>query len=425
MYDWANSVYSLVISSSLFPIYFKSVAVADGSDVITFFTFELKNSILYSYALSLSFLLVALMLPLLSGIADYTGNKKFFMKVFVYVGSFACMGLYFFSNVSFVPWALALAMLASIGYSGSLVFYDAFLPEIVTRDRYDAISARGYAFGYLGGVILLILALAGITYADALGTTSGFVTRLSFLATGFWWFGFSFIPFSVLKEHSPVNNVKNTLWNGYIEIKKVWKEVQASKALENYLFAFFFFNMGVQSVMYLAQFFGTEVLHMAESKLIAIILIIQFIGLIGALLFARLSKRLGNKNTLLILISIWIGICVFAYTITLETEFFALAFVVGAVMGGIQALSRATYSKLLPPTTHDHASYFSFYDVTFNISIVMGTFSYGFINHLTGSMRYSVLGLAVYFIIGLIFLFQVRSGSLHAPGSPSTSNASR
>lgn len=409
MYDWANSVYALVITSSLFPIYFKSVVVQNGSDIVSFMGWQVKNSILYSYAISFSFLAVAAMLPLLSGMADYSGRKRFFMTAFVVVGSTACMGLYFFKDVNDLIWGIGCAVVASIGYSGSLVFYDAFLPEIVSADRYDSTSAKGYAYGYVGGVTLLMFCLIVIMNAERFGITQSLGTRVSFLLTGIWWLGFAFIPLRQLKDNSR-GGFPSGLWlKGYREIRKVWNALAQSPDLKKCLTAFFFFNMGVQSVMYLAQFFGTDVLQLQESVLILIILIIQFVAVAGSLLFSRLSKALGNKRALTILVVIWIAVCLYAYTITRKFEFFALAFVVGMVMGGIQALSRGTYAKLIPRDTKDHASYSSFYDVTFNLSIMFGTFSFGFVNHITGNMRYSVLALAIFFVVGLLLLSTVKS----------------
>ncbi len=416
MYDWANSVYNLVITSAIFPIYFKAIVKLDGSDNVIFLGYTIKNSILYTYALSFSFLVVALILPLLSGIADYTGRKKFFMKIFVFIGGISCMGLFFFKDINDLPWGIFCSIMASIGYSGSLVFYDAFLPEIVSEDRYDTTSAKGYSMGYYGGVVLMVICLVMILNFSSFGFESdGQATRFSFLLTGIWWIGFAIIPFNVLEDNPYGKKATgNILTNGYKELSHVWSSLKESPALKRYLWAFFFFNMGVQSVMYLAQFFGTDELKMEESKLIATVLIIQLVGALGAWSFARLSKKIGNKKALTILIGIWVGICLYAYFITNEFQFYALAFLVGLVMGGIQALSRATYTKLLPKNTIDHASYFSFYDVTFNLSIVFGTFSYGFINQITGSMRYSVLALGLFFVIGFVLLSAVKSKKLEA-----------
>lgn len=415
MYDWANSVYSLVISSAIFPIYYKAISTVNGNDQVEFLGFTVQNSVLYSYALSLSFLIVAAILPLLSGVADYTGNKKAFMKFFVCLGSSSCIGLYFFQDVSMLWWGILCAMTASIGYSGSLVFYDAFLPEIVTEDRYDATSARGYSMGYYGSVLLMVACLVMIMNAPSFGFQGTNeeaeleATRFSFLLVGVWWIGFSLIPFSILPENIHHKTPSGNIWtNGYYELVKVWKRLQQQGDLKRYLLAFFFYNSGVQTVMYLAALFGTDVLKLESSKLIGTILLIQLVASIGAWLFARLSSIRGNRYSLLFMNVIWIGVCVAAYFITTEYAFYGLAFVVGMIMGGIQSLSRATYSKLIPEDTVDHTSYFSFYDVAYNLSIVMGTFSFGFINHLTGDMRNSALFLAVYFVLGVFLLLGVK-----------------
>lgn len=411
MYDWANSVYSLVIVSAIFPVYYKNVARTGDSDMVTFLGFNILNSNLYSYALSLSFLIVAALLPLLSGMADYAGRKKDFMKVFVWMGALSCMGLFFFTDVNMLWLAILFSITASVGYSGSLVFYDAFLPEIATQDRYDVISARGYAMGYYGSVLAMVLCMVLILNYSSFGFTSGGeATRVSFLIVGAWWIGFSLIPFHYLPENPFNRKPSGNIWTkGYYEIRKVWRSLRTQRDLKRFLVAYFFYNMGVQTVMYLAALFGTDVLHLDDSSLILTILLIQLVGSVGAYFFAFMSSRKGNKLTLMVMIAIWIIVCLAAYAIQTEMQFYVLAVVVGLIMGGIQSLSRATYSKLIPVDTIDHASYFSFYDVTFNLSIVFGTFSYGLINQIMGSMRYSALGLAAYFIIGMVLLSTVSS----------------
>lgn len=416
MYDWANSVYSLVITSAIFPVYYQAVTTAaDGSDKVSFFGFPIVNSVLYSYALSISFLVIAPLLPLLSGMADYTGNKKFYMKMFVYIGGLGCMGLFFFEGMN-IEWGILCSILASIGYAGSVVFYDAFLPEIVTEDRMDTTSARGYSMGYYGGVVLLVINLVMILNWSAFGFPSeGMATRFAFLLVGVWWIGFAQYTFTHLPENKRTQSGKRLLFHGYHELVKVWRSLTHHPDLRRYLFAYFFFNMGVQTVMYLAATFGSKELKLEAGKLILTVLIIQFVGAIGAHLFAGVSKRLGNKRALMIMIGIWIGICGLAYLLTTEYEFYGVATLVGLVMGGIQSLSRATYAKLIPANSIDHASYFSFFDVTFNLSIVFGTFSYGLIEQLTGSMRNSTLALATFFFIGMVLLNRVKSRRIMKP----------
>lgn len=408
MYDWANSVYSLVITSTIFPIYYNSVTSTPDSDIVNFLGFDITNTVLYSYSLSFSFLVIALILPLLSGIADYGGMKKRFMKFFAYLGSISCIGLFFFEG-PIVEYGIMCSVLASIGYSGSLVFYDSYLPEIASFDKYDRVSARGFSYGYIGSVILLVLNLAMIQFPSIFGLSEGTMpARISFLMVGLWWAGFSQITFYYLPS-DPYKRPKTGqyLLKGYRELQKVWKSLKDMPDLRKYLISFFFYNTGVQTIMYLAATFGDKELKLSADKLILTVLIIQLVAILGSLLFARISDRYGNRSSILIMLFIWIGICVSAFYVHTEFQFYALAFVVGMVMGGIQSLSRATYSKLMPSNTIDHASYFSFYDVTYNVSVVVGTFSYGLVEQITGSMRYSALALGIFFVLGLIMLVNV------------------
>jgi UMF1 family MFS transporter len=407
MYDWANSVYSLTITTAVFPIYYEAVTKgADGSSLISFFGWELPNTVLYSYALSFSFLFTALILPLLTGMADYGGKKKIFLKIFSYLGSAACIGLFFFDGDN-IEYGILMSVIASIGYSGSLVFYNAFLPEISTADSYDKLSARGYSFGYVGSVLLLILNLAMLQMPEWFGMEAGtsLPAKISFVTVGIWWAGFAQITFNRLPEKNRDQTItKDLLMKGYKEIRKVYQSLVDLPMLKNFLMSFFFYNAGAQSVMYLATLFGTNELDMDTGALILTVLIIQLVAIGGSYLFAYVSKLRGNKTSLMIMIVIWIGICFAAYFVATQNQFYVLAFVVGMVMGGIQALSRATYAKLIPRDTKDTASYFSFYDVTFNVSIVFGTLSYGVIEHVTGSMRNSALSLGLFFIVGMILL---------------------
>ncbi len=410
MYDWANSVYSLTITTAVFPTYYQAVtAGVDESGIVSFFGWQLPNSVLYSYALSFSFLFTALILPMLSGMADYGGSKKMFLKIFAYLGALACAGLFFFEGEN-VEFGILMSVLASIGYSGSLVFYDAFLPEIASADKYDRLSARGYSFGYIGSVLLLIINILMLQSPEMFGLEEGTMpARVSFLMVAVWWAGFSQIPFKRLPDGIPQTAKFEKLWSkGYQEIRKVYQNVKKMPNLKRYLAAFFFYNAGVQAVMYLATIFGSAELKMETSDLIMTVLIIQVVAIGGAYLFARISEGKGNVYSISIMIVIWIGVCFAAFFVNSNVQFYGLAFVVGLVMGGIQALSRATYSKLIPTNTEDLTSYFSFYDVTYNLSIVMGTLAYGLVDHLTGSMRNSALALGVFFVIGFVLLRGVK-----------------
>lgn len=409
MYDWANSVYSLVITSTIFPVYYNSVTQGiDGSDRVSFFGWEVINTVLYSYSISFSFLVIALLAPLLSGIADATGNKLSFMKFFVYLGSLACGALFFFTGDN-LEFGILCSVLASIGFSGSIVFYNSYLPEIAKEEEFDLLSAKGFALGYIGSVVLLVFNLLTIQHPEWFGMPAGsFAPRFSFLLTALWWVGFAQIPFRILPNNPYKKSISSGfLLKGYQEISVVFQEVRRTPVTNLFLASFFFYSMGVQTVMYLAASFGDKELGLPGDQLILTVLIIQFVAIGGSYLFAFISRRVGNKVSLVSMVLIWMCICVAAYFVNNVNEFYALAFVVGLVMGGIQSLSRSTYAKLIPTSTTDHASFFSFFDMTEKVAIVLGTFTYGAIEQLTGSMRNSALFLVVFFVIGLVFLSRV------------------
>ena len=410
MYDWANSVYSLVITTAIFPIYYNAVTTSSsGSDIVSFFGIEIVNSVLYSYSLSFSFLILTFFQPILSGIADFSGNKKLFLRLFMYLGSFSCMALYFFDGDN-VEFGIICSVVASIGFTGSLVFYNAFLPEIASARDFDRISARGYTFGYIGSVILLIICLILIQMFDSFGfKDSKSATKFTFLLVGVWWIIFSQITLYFLPQN--VKKIKvnfEILSHGIRELFKVWNYIKNVRNLRLYLFSYFFYSMGVQTIMLVASYFGSKELNLDLDKLIFTILIIQIIAIFGAYFFAYISKIKGNKFSLVVMNIAWIFICLSAYFTTNENQFYFLAAAVGILMGGIQSLSRSTFSKLIPSEINDNASFFNFYAISYNISVVVGTFSYGYIEQITGSMRSSILALMTFFIIGLFILFFTR-----------------
>ncbi len=410
MYDWANSVYSLVITTTIFPIYYNaSTKAAFGSDLVTFFGLEITNTVLYSYSLSFSFLLVVIVLPFLAGIADFGGKRKFFMKFFAYIGGMSCLMLYFFTGEN-IELGILFSVLASIGFAGSLVFYNSYLPVITTPEKYDIVSARGFSLGYAGSVLLLIASLAAITYPEVFGLKdSAMASRVTFLLVGVWWIGFAQITFYYLpKDTEGIANIRSLVVQGYGEIRKVFLGLKHQVNLSRFLLAFFFYNMGVQTVIYLAALFGDAELGLSANSLIITILIIQLVAIAGSYTFALISQRKGNRFALISMVIIWMFVCGYAYFLHTEIQFYILGFVVGLVMGGIQSLSRASYSKLIPEQTANTTSYFSFYDVVEKLSIVLGTFAYGLIEHITGSMRNSTLALTIFFIIGLVFLLRLR-----------------
>ena len=404
MYDWANSAYSLIITSAIFPAYYSAIA----PQKVDFIGRSYDRVSLASYSVAFSFLLIAILSPVLSSIADYKGNKKTFMRFFCYLGSAACIGLTFITREN-IQLGIIFSILGSIGFCGSIVFYNAFLPEIADEKDQDRISAKGFSFGYVGSVLLMVICLVFIMMNDNNKEGWGdWPVRLSFLAVGLWWAGFAQIAFRNLPDSKPSEQhpEHNILLNGYHELKKVWKQLKHYPVTTRFLRSFFFYNMGVQTVMYLATYFASDELHMGKSELIITVLIIQLVAILGAMIFARLSKATSNVISLLVIIICWIGICVGAYYTHTVMQFYGVAFCVGMVMGGIQSLSRSTYSKLIPPTK-DTASYFSFYDVCDKIGTVVGTLSFGFVAEKLGGMRNSVLALIIFFIIGGVLLLFV------------------
>lgn len=449
MYDWANSVYSLTITTAIFPIYYESVTKAyaikhnlfvDGNPAIRFLGFEIINTAAYAYALSIAFLIVAIVSPILSGMADFGGKKKTYMKRFVLLGSLSCISMYFF-DVQNVSIGLVAFALATVGYAGSIVFYNAFLPLIATEDKFDALSAKGYSFGYLGSVILLIINLLLIQKADwffpiekkaatlfatqsyqsfemaaaqALTYYQQFATKLAFVSVGLWWFGFSLITFYYLPKEDTITNARVNKWmNGFAQIAIVWQDLKQNIKLKSYLISFFLISMGLQTVMYVASLFGAKELNMQATELILTVLLIQLVAILGAYLFAKLSEKKGNIWVLSLGTIIWVFICLLAYFVQTNVQFFALASLVGFVMGGLQALLRATFSKLMPDETQQTASYFAFYDLTEKLAIVFGTFVYGYLEVVTGSMRVSTLVLGSFFLMGLWILRRIPNFKIH------------
>lgn len=411
-FDWANSAYNLVITSTIFPAYYVAITNNDETgNHVSFFGHSFVNTALSDYTLAAAYLVIALLLPILTSIADYRGNKKIFMQFFTWLGALSCGMLYFF-KFDTLQTSMIFFGLAAIGYSGGFVFYNSYLPEIATLDMQDRVSAKGFTYGYIGSVILQLICFAFVLKPEWFGIIDkSFPARLSFLLVGIWWICFAYIPFTVLPKGSPnaQSHHKNIIKGGFIELGNVWRQVKNMPILKRYLPAFFFYSMGVQTIMLVATSFGAKELKMETKSLIAIILIIQLVAIGGATLMSRLSDKFGNVRVLAWVVSIWIFTCIAAYFTTNATQFYILAIVVGLVMGGIQSLSRATYSKFIPQDIPDSASFFSFYDVTEKLAIVGGMFSFGLVDDLTNSMRNSALVLCIYFIVGLILLISLLS----------------
>lgn len=420
-YDWANSVFPLVITSAIFPNFYDYVTTHDAEGQFTGHTVQFlgrsfENQNIYSFIYAFALGIVVLIVPILSGIADFLGNKKRFLQFFCYLGSLSCMSLYFFDSKN-LEWSFVPFITATIGFWGSLVYYNSYLPEIASPAMQDKVSARGFAWGYFGSSLLLILCLIGImVFRYDKETGEGFYKiQYSFLLTGLWWLGFAQYTFVRLPLGERVNPAgkQKVFSKGFYELMGVARQIKRLRNLMRFLWAYFFYNMGVQTVMVVAVLFArNEILWPDEktktSALIVSILIIQFVGVLGSFVFSKLSSLWGNIRSLMLAVLIWIFVCVFTYSVArLPFHFYTVAFLVGFVMGGIQALSRSTYSKLLPETK-DHASFFSFYDVMEKLGMIIGTVTFGLISELSGGMRQSVLALVCFFALGLLLLFRLR-----------------
>ena len=409
-YDWANSVYTLVISSTIFPIYYGALFRAKGIEEVELFGFLIRSEALISYVTALGFLIIAFISPLLSGIADYLGNKKFFLKLFCYVGSISCMSLYFFSLENII-FSLITYLLALIGFWGSLVFYNSYLPDIAHKEQQDKISAKGFSLGYVGSVILLLICLAMVMMVEE--TQAIQMMKYSFLLVGIWWIGFSQYTYYYLPDNKNSNKMhKNVIFNGFRELLKVWHQIKNILPLKRYLAAFFVYSMAVQTIMIIAAYFGEkEVQWGSDSKrttgLIISILVIQLVAVFGAWITSKLVEKFGNIKVLMLLNFLWILICTYAYFVVTPNDFYIAAFFVGLVMGGIQSLSRSTYSKFIPSDTKDTTSFFSFYDVAEKVGIVIGMLTYGYIADITGKIQNAILFLILFFIVGLLLLLRV------------------
>lgn len=410
-YDWANSVYALVISSTVFPLYYGALFRQKNIEEIVLLGFSVRSEALISYVTAIGFLIIAFISPLLSGIADYMGNKKFFLKLFCYIGSISCMSLYFFS-LDTVVLSLVSYLLALIGFWGSLVFYNSYLPDIAHKEQQDKISAKGFSLGYVGSVILLLICLAMVMSVDNDAERLQMM-KYSFLLVGIWWIGFSQYTYHYLPNNKNENKLhKNVVFNGFKELQKVWQQIKQLKSLRRYLGAFFVYSMAVQTIMIIAAYFGEkEVQWGSDSKrtigLIVSILLIQLVAVLGAWLTSKLVAHYGNIFVLIVLNFSWILICTYAYFVVTPNDFYIAAVFVGLVMGGIQSLSRSTYSKFIPEGSKDTTSFFSFYDVAEKIGIVIGMFTYGYIADVTGKIQNAILFLILFFIIGLLLLLRV------------------
>lgn len=418
-YDWATSVYNLTISSAVFPIYYGALFRMANVETVEVFGIAIERAPLIGYVSSLSFLIIALITPLVSGIADYLGNKKIFLKFFTYLGALGCIGLYWFSLEN-IYWSLLCYMFGLIGSWVSFAVYNSYLPDVAYEHQQDKLSAKGFSMGYTGSVLLLLFNLYMVMYPGNFGLedtenlpAAVQAMKISFVTVGLWWIFFSQYTFYHLpKGYKREGEAKNIILNGFRELQSVWKQLGKQTKLKRYLIAFFVYSMAVQTIMLIAAYFGEEEIDWGSDEnrqtgLIASILMIQLIAIAGAYFMAWSAKKFGNVRTLIVVNVLWFFICLYAYTMVTPSDFYIGATLVGLVMGGIQALSRSTYSKFLPETT-DTTSFFSFYDVAEKIGIIIGLAVFGYLTQKSHSMRNAALCFAIFFALGALLLTRVK-----------------
>lgn len=407
MFDWANSAYNLVITSTIFPIYYIIItSTEENGDLVDFFGLKIINTVLSNYALASAYLIMVIMLPFLSSYADANGKKMQIMKAFTYLGSISCMGLFFF-KINTLEWGMLCFTLAAIGYIGGVAINNSYLPVIATQDKQDTVSAKGFAYGYIGCVIIQLICFVFVLKPALFNITDpSFPARLSFLLVGLWWLGFSMIPFSKLPNNQPSLHAKGTrvIQRVKSEFNSVWGQIKNNKGIKCFLPAYFFNSVGVQTIMVVATMFGRKELELPQESLIITIILIQLVAIGGAYLMSYLANHLGNIVVLMLATVLWVGICIAAFYINNSTQFYCLAIMVGLLMGGIQSLSRSTYSKLLPKELDDTTGLFSFYDITEKLGIVLGLFVFGLIEQITFNIRFSAVSLSIFFILGFILL---------------------
>ncbi|HEY4195601.1 MAG TPA: MFS transporter [Mucilaginibacter sp.] len=410
MFDWANQAYNMVITTTIFPAYYVFITYNEKThyDKVSFFGHTYINTVLSNYILGLSYLIVVAILPILTSLADYRGNKKRYLQAFTWIGSLACAGLFFLRPGEPIEFGMICFGIACIGYCGGFVFYNSYLPQIATLDQQDSVSARGFIYGFIGSIVVQLLCFVVVLEPQLFGMKDDDLpARVSFIIVFVWWIGFSLIPFKLLPKGEPNEGSHqfNVWTGGFKELAKVFRNVRSMPLVKRFLPAFFFYSVGVQTIMLVAANFAAKELNMPEESLITIILIIQVLAILGAWLTSKSSARYGNTRTLIVLVIIWTAICMCVYFVANAMQFYLAAIVVGLVMGGVQSLSRSTYSKLLPPNIPDTASYFSFYDITEKSAIVVGLFTFARVEAWTGEMRDSALVLDGFFAIGLLLLF--------------------
>ena len=406
MYDWANSGY-VVISVGILPAYFGSVVVPDEGWM------GLSAEALWGYMVGLFSLALFLITPVLGAIADYSARRLSFLRVFAYGGALF-VTCFTFVSTGEVLLAVFMFMLSHFGLAASNVFYDGMLPAITTDDTIDQVSSKGYAFGYIGGGIYLLLAMIFIFYSEHLGLTEAMAARLAIGGTGLWWAGFSWYAFRRLPEVGEAMGTPETagrasrfLAQARLGFRRTWvtcRSLSKHKQLLLFVLAYVFYIDGVQTVINVSAIYSSETLQISTTFIAVLLLVVQFMAFFGALLFGRLSRRIGPKRSVLMALVVWTGVLVAAYNLPVGQNYplLALGMLIGMVMGGTQALSRSLYGSIIPQEAS--AEFFGFFSVFTKFSAIWGPIIFATFRQLTGSSRPAVLSLVVFFAVGFVLL---------------------
>jgi MFS transporter, UMF1 family len=418
-YDWANSAFATTVVTVFLGPYLTTVtrAAADGSGFVHPLGVPIHAGAFFPYLVSLSVLLQIVVLPILGAIADYTHLKKQMLALFAYVGAFATMGLYFLSGTNYLLGG-GLFVVANVSFGASIVVYNAFLPQIAGPDRRNFVSSLGWGLGYLGGGLLLALNLALFSRAGSLGLTTGEAVRISLLSAGMWWALFTIVPLATLRNQQPARNSPKDvriIGHGFRQLRHTFRQMRHYPQTLTFLIAYLLYNDGIQTVIALSTVFGQEELGIDIATLTTVILMVQFIGFFGTLLFHRIAATIGTKRAIVTSLLIWTGTLIFAFGFMWTTsDFFILAGVIALVLGGSQALSRSAFSMMIPPGKE--AEYFSLYEVSERGTSWLGPLVFGLSLQFTGSYRIAILSLIVFFVAGLALLTRVdiRRGAVEA-----------
>ena len=409
MYDWANSAYITTAAVALLPNYFAQAVVGEaGVDLLGM---NISATALWGYMLGTAAFLVFLFAPVLGAIADFSSAKKRFLMGFAYMGSLFATMLYF-CGAGDVGLTIVLFIGTQVCFVGANVFYDAFLPQIASEDKMDSVSAKGYAFGYVGGSIQFGIALALIAMHEGVGISITLAARIGMAMTGIWWAGWSLLTLKYLKEEKTPYQFpeahRNTptpiayLTLGISRTLLTAKRVGRFKHLTLFLVAYMIYNDGIHTVTSMSTIYGTEELGLSTTALMVTLLLVQVVAIGGALIFSRLANRIGAKRSVMFALVLWSGVVTYGYFIHTATEFFVLGIVVGLVLGGTQALSRSFYGSMIPEQAS--AEFYGFYSVFSKFSSIWGPVTFGVIEQITGSARLAIISLMIFFIVGLILL---------------------